>query len=81
MSISLFLTFICVCVCAQMCHGVHVEVREQLIGVISLLLSCGSWGLNPDVGFGASAFLLCSDLEGPILIFKLHFDYFVSMYV
>jgi hypothetical protein len=32
-----------VCVCVYTCYGMHVEVREQLSGVDSLLLPCGSW--------------------------------------
>lgn len=34
------------CVCAHVCHGVHAEVRRQIVGVYSFLSPCGFWGLN-----------------------------------
>jgi hypothetical protein len=39
----LFESFILLCVCAHMC--LHMEVKEQLVGVSSLPLH-KSWGLN-----------------------------------
>lgn len=51
--------YLCVCsLCVGACacahvpntlqyHSTHVEVRGQLAGVSSVVLSHGSWGLNP----------------------------------
>lgn len=36
-----------VCTCEHVvCHGVHAEVRRQIVEVVSLLPPCGFWGLN-----------------------------------
>lgn len=50
-------TYLSICVCVYKCvyvcictnasvHGMHVEARGQLVGVSSLLSSCGFWGSN-----------------------------------
>lgn len=60
-----------VCVCAPACmytfmsHCMHTEVRCQPAGVISVLSSWGSWGLNQVIGFGREHLYPLSNLSGP----------------
>lgn len=36
----------CVYLCGHACHSVHLEAREQLLGVRFFFSPCGFWGLN-----------------------------------
>lgn len=53
---------VCIKVCihlsvyVHLIYRTHVEFRRYLGGVISLLLLCGTWGLNSDIDLLAGIF-------------------------
>lgn len=73
----LFLLCVCVCMCLFVCvhvgmsmyafmsHCMHTEVRWQPAGVIAVLSSWGSWGLNPVISLGSEHLCPLSHLSGP----------------
>lgn len=60
---------VCVCVFVYMCQGAHVEVREHLAGVSSLLTPCSVlW-----IGLESSdlCILSLSHLSSPQILFSI----------
>lgn len=54
---------------SHMCHSILVEVRDQVAGIISLLPSCGPWGLNSVGQAYQQAPVPTSHLAGPSCLY------------
>lgn len=54
-----------------MCHGMHVEVREQLARICLLFLLCGSQGLNSESSGLATRVLFNEPSHQPRNVFLL----------
>lgn len=52
LSFHIYFFYVCfyVCVCVHTCHCAHVEVRQQLADIGSLLPLCGLWGQTQLLG-------------------------------
>lgn len=51
--------------CVHTCYCVHVEGRGQLMGINSLILSCGFWALISGFIFGGKNHYPLTHLVGP----------------
>lgn len=70
-------------VCGYACHGAHIEFREQLVVVSSLLPPCGAWGYNswPPAWLHMHILYLlgCLDVHTVYNIFSPYFDMFIKI--
>lgn len=72
--VHLFILRVSVCVWAHACHGVHVDNREQLLGVSSHLPPWGSWGPHSgSKGRQMAFFTIQPSHRWTVLVLDFHF--------